>query len=118
MRRRDWPLRVQDMLEAIARIQSYVAGMSFDEFRTDAKTVDAVVRNIEILGEAANSIDPEIRARHLDIPWREIRAVRNIVAHAYFGVSLPIIWQTINEDLDPLVPLLHELMRAEDEPRT
>ena len=86
---RNWPLRVDDILEAIARVERYTAGMSLEEFSADDRTIDAVIRNFEIIGEAAGAIDPELRDRHPEIPWREMRGMRNIVAHAYLGSASP-----------------------------
>lgn len=87
--------------------------MSESEFAADDRTLDAVVRNFEIIGEAVSGIDPELRTRHPEIPWLEMRGMRNIVAHAYFGVSVPIVWQTLIRDLPPLKPQLQALIEAE-----
>lgn len=77
---RDWRLRIEDILEAIHKTQRYVSGLSFDEFCADDKVVDAVVRNLEVIGEAARHIPPEIESRHPGVPWGEMRGMRNIGA--------------------------------------
>ena len=110
---RDPLLRIQDILEAIAKIQRYTRGMTLESFSADEKTVDAVIRNFIIIGEAASQISQDVRDRYPAVPWSVIRNMRNVLAHVYFGVSLPIVWQTISEDLDPLVPVMQDLLEQE-----
>jgi uncharacterized protein with HEPN domain len=110
---RDSLLRIQDILDAIAKIQRYTQGMTVESFSADEKTVDAVIRNFIIIGEAAGQVSPELRDRYPAVPWSVIRNMRNVLAHVYFGVSLPIIWQTIGADLDPLVSILQDLLAQE-----
>lgn len=110
---RDWKLRIRDILDSIAKISRYTDGMSLTEFEADDKTIDAVVRNIEVIGEAATHIPDGIQEGYPDLPWPEMRAMRNILAHEYFGVSLPIIWQTIQDNLPPLVEQLERLLNNE-----
>ena len=107
---RKWDLRIKDILSSIERIITYTEGMNFDEFREDTKTVDAVVRNFEIIGEAAARVPEEIVGVHPEIPWREMRDMRNVLAHEYFGIDEKIIWDTIRYDLPPLIPLLKILL--------
>lgn len=95
-------LYIDDIKEAIRKIESYTNGMTLDKFKGDAKTVDAVVRNIEIVGEAAKHIPAEIRLKHIEIPWNEIIGTRSKVIHAYFGVDEIILWKTISEDIPQL----------------
>ena len=101
-RHRNWKMRIQDILDCISKIQSYVAGMTLDEFRNDSLRIDAVIRNLEIIGEAAGHIPVEVQERYPDLAWLEMRGMRNIMVHEYFGVSIPIIWHTIQNDLGPL----------------
>ena len=112
---RDWQLRIQDVLQAIAKIERYRHGMDFRAFAADDRTVDAVLRNLEILGEAVRPLPAEVIDRFPQIPWEKMRAIRHVLVHQYFGVSLPIVWQTITEDLPPLVPLLRAVLAAEDD---
>jgi len=105
-------MRVQDILEAIAKIQRYTAGMDYDTFQADEKTVDAVVRNFQIIGEAAQYIPAEVEARWPQLPWADMRDMRNVVIHEYFGVSRAILWQTIVDDLPPLPALLQQILYA------
>jgi uncharacterized protein with HEPN domain len=87
--------------------------MSQESFSGDEKTVDAVIRNFIIIGEAASQISKEIRDKYPDVPWSVMRDMRNVLTHVYFGVSLPIIWQTVSADLPPLVLLLQNLLEQE-----
>ncbi len=105
--------RLQDMLEAIDRILSYTADQSFPSFAGDQKTVDAVVRNLEVLGEAARHVDPATVARLPGVPWRDMADLRNLLIHHYFGVSLEIVWATIERDLRPLRDSLLSAIRAD-----
>lgn len=99
---------LNDMLDAMSKAEQFVEGMSFDEFSADDKTVFAVVRALEIVGEPAKKIPPEIRTLRQDIPWREIAGMRDKLTHDYFGVDVAVIWRTVSED----VPLLREGIRA------
>lgn len=84
--------------------------MSPEEFRADDKTVDAVVRNFGIIGEAARHIPADLRNRHPRVPWDEMRGMRNVVIHEYSVVSPAVIWQTVETDLPPLKPMLQEIL--------
>ena len=109
---RDWRFRIEDMLEAIGRIEEFVHGRNLDSFLNDRRTSDAVVRNLEILGEAARNIPEEIVSRYPEVPWKKARDMRNVLIHAYFGVDLPSVWQTIQEDLPPLKAQLTTVLRS------
>jgi len=95
-------LRVQDILDAIDRIASYVEGMSYDDFLADGKTQDAVTRNIEIVGEAARAIPTDFKECHPEIPWSEAIAMRNIIVHQYFGILPEVVWDVIKNELPAL----------------
>ena len=99
MPKRDIDLYLQNIKTAIRKIKSYTRGMSFDDFRHDDKTIDSVVRNIEIIGEAANNIPIKIRAKYSKVPWQKMIAMRNKVIHEYFGVDEEILWATIKGDI-------------------
>jgi uncharacterized protein with HEPN domain len=111
---RGWKLRISDIIDAIAAIQEYTAGMNLKSFAEDRKTVDAVVRNFTIIGEAAIRIPEQVIAENPKIPWRDMSDMRNIIVHEYFGVSNKILWETIQSDLPPLVPLLKKLLESKD----
>ena len=112
---REWRLRIEDILEAIHKIQRYVSGLSFDDFCADDKVVDAVVRNLEVIGEAARHIPPAIESRYQDLPWVEMRGMRNILVHEYFGVNLPILWHTIQQNLPPIIEKLDKILASKNE---
>jgi uncharacterized protein with HEPN domain len=97
------------MLDAAKRIVRYVEGLTFQDFACDDKTFDAVIRQLIVLGEAASHVSDEIIASTPEIPWFEIRGMRNIVVHEYFGVNQEIIWQTATKDIQNLLPLLERL---------
>lgn len=99
---RDPLLYIEDILEAIARIKDYTSGYDYSRFAEDRRTQDAVVRNLEILGEAAGRLPEELRANASEIEWRKIIGLRNILAHEYFGVTLPIIWDIVQNKIGPL----------------
>ena len=115
MRRREWRFRIHDILEAIGRIEQYTARMSYEEFCLDQRTIDAVIRNFEVIGEAARYVPPEIDSQYPQVPWRQSRAMRNELIHAYFGVDLAIIWDSIQQDLPPLVSLLQQVLEQEEQ---
>jgi uncharacterized protein with HEPN domain len=107
---KDDQLYLRHILEAIERIQSYTAA-GRDLFRSDLKTQDAVVRNIQIIGEASKKVSLETRAAQPDVPWKEMMGMRDRIVHDYFGVSLDIVWDVVENHLPslrakiaPLVP--------------
>lgn len=106
-----WKHRIEDILEAIKKIQAYVEGMSFGQFQSDPKTVDAVIRNFIVIGEAARSVPEEIADKHPNIPWRLMGDMRNFAIHEYWGVELRTIWETIKKDLPPLIPALDVVLK-------
>ena len=91
-----------DIHEAIQRIQTYTAGLSYAQFRTDEKTQDAVIRNIEILGEAVKRLSAELLAANADVEWKRIAGMRDKLVHEYFGVNLDILWDVLTTKLPPL----------------
>ena len=106
---REWAFRITDILRAIEATRSYTRDMQFEGFVQDRRTVDAVVRNLTIIGEASPRIPKSVVAAHPEIPWAEMSAMRNLVVHEYFGVSDRIVWDTVQHDLPPLVEPLHTL---------
>jgi uncharacterized protein with HEPN domain len=111
MSKRDWALFLQDMLESIGNIAQYTRGMSFQDFLKDSRTRDAVVRNLEILGEAARRIPPDIQERYAEIPWAQIVGLRNRLIHGYFLVDYGIVWEIVQNELPPLRRRLEQIAR-------
>ena len=109
MSERDILLLLEDMLESSLKINRYTTGMSYNDFIGDDKTVDAVVRNFEIIGEAANRIDPDFRSTNPEIEWKRIRGFRNRIVHDYFGIDYGIVWDIIQNNLPELINQLQEL---------
>ena len=111
---RNWRLRVEDIVTAAESIEDYIREMSFEIFCQDKKTVDAVVRNLEVIGEAARHVPDEVRKRFPEIAWADMSDMRNVLIHEYFGVDLTILWKTIRADLPPLVPALKGVLSQKD----
>lgn len=109
MPHRKWLFRINDILDAVSSVELYVTGITYEDFVADRKTVDAVVRNLIIIGEASVHIPGEICTAHAEIPWQDMSAMRNFVVHEYFGVSDRILWDTVQIDLPPLVSLLKKI---------
>ena len=99
-------LYLNDIKNAIESIIEFTSGISFEAFKTDDKTFSAVIRKIEIIGEAAKSIKPEITASNPEIPWSVLARMRDKLIHGYFGIDADIIWKTIREDLPGILPLI------------
>ena len=110
MSKRDWRLFVYDMLDSIRKIETYISGMAYEEFLEDEKTKDAVVRNLEVIGEAANKIPEEVKIKHQEIPWRQIIGLRNRLIHGYFVVDYRIVWDIATKELYRLKFQLKKLL--------
>ena len=103
-------LYIEDILMAINHVYEYTHGYSFDDFSKDHKTIYAVVRNFEIIGEAANKIPKEFTVLNPEIPWEKMIGMRNKMIHEYTGVDASILWQTIQEDLPDLKEKIEALV--------
>lgn len=110
MSKRDTLLLLDDMLQSAQKIKRYTKDIDFDSFVSDDKTMDAVVRNFEIIGEAANRIDPDFRDKYPEIEWNRIRGFRNRIVHDYFGIDYEIVWEIIETYLDELSGSLSEII--------
>jgi len=115
MSKRNWRLFVNDILECIEKIEKYISNLSYDDFVKDNKTKDAVVRNLEIIGEAANQIPLNIRKRYKDIPWVQIIGLRHRLIHGYFIVDYDIVWNIIKKELPDLKTKIKEILKDLEE---
>ncbi|MGA3060544.1 MAG: DUF86 domain-containing protein [Candidatus Bathyarchaeia archaeon] len=93
---------VEDIIKAMDDALSFVKGMDYDRFAKDRKTVYAVIRALEIIGEASKNLPSPIKARYSQIPWKDMAGMRDKVIHAYFGVDLKRVWNTVNVDIPSL----------------
>lgn len=110
MSTRNWQLRIEDILESIQHILDYTKDINVLAWGSDQKTIDAVVHNFEIIGEAANHTSPAIQSRFPDIPWSQMGGIRNVLIHEYFGVDEEVIWETMQNDLPSLQEKLSRLL--------
>ncbi len=104
-------LLLEDMLDSSLKIKKYTNGLDLDGFLNDEKTIDAVTRNFEIIGEAASRLDEDFKQVHYQIDWVRLRGFRNRIVHEYFGVDLEIVWTIIEDDIEPLIESLGELLQ-------
>jgi uncharacterized protein with HEPN domain len=102
------------MLDAAQRVREITEGHARDDFQTDNMPGLALVRLLEIVGEAARGVSPELRARSADVPWHRIVATRNRIVHAYFDVDIDIVWQIATEELPPLVERLQQILAVDE----
>ena len=99
---RDYKLYLDDILEATKRIEKYTKGFTLEKLKKDNLTIDGVVRNLEIIGEAVKNIPADIKDKYPDIEWKKIAGLRDILAHEYFGIDLEILWDIIENKLPDL----------------
>jgi uncharacterized protein with HEPN domain len=111
MSKRDVGLFIHDMLEAVEKVERYTSGLSYQQFDGNDLVVDAVVRNLEIIGEAAKFIPPDMRSRYDAINWSRVVGFRNIVIHAYFAVDVEIVWTIATQRLADLKPVLEKMVQ-------
>lgn len=103
---------IQDILESINDIENFIKGMNFDDFKNDRKTVNAVVRSIEIIGEASKKIPKSIRDIRPDIPWKKMSGMRDKLTHEYFGIDIEIIWKVAAEEINKLKPGIQHILNS------
>jgi uncharacterized protein with HEPN domain len=104
---------LDDILNSMNRILEYVEGYSFSDFKKDYKTVDAVIRNFEIIGEASKNVPKEIRDKYVEVPWDEMYLLRNKVSHEYFGIDYEIIWDLVSNYIPDNKTQILEILRDE-----
>ena len=104
---RDFRLYLEDVIEAIAKMH---AGLSLQQFSEDERAVDAVVRNLEVIGEAVKKIPEDVRQKHTGIDWRKIAGLRDILIHEYFGIDVEIIWDIVQNKLPSLEASIRSML--------
>lgn len=109
---RDWTFRIQHIVDAIDKIMHYTAGMTFEQFAADGRTVDAVIRNFLVIGEATRHVPDRARESTAEVPWKLMEGMRHVLVHDYDTVRLDVIWKTVVDDLPPLLDLLRRILPA------
>lgn len=112
--KRDYRLYCDDILEAIIKIEEYSGSLSFDKFIVNTQTMDAVIRNLEIIGEAVRHLPKIFKDKYANIPWKEISGMRDKLIHEYFGVDEQVLWKTIRDDLPLLKSKIREILQKEE----
>ena len=109
MSKRSPELLIDDILESGRKILEYTSGFTLDQFKSDSKTVDAVIRNFEIIGEAANRLPEDFKDKHSEIDWHKVRGFRNRIVHDYFGIDYSIVWVIKETFLPQLIDSLKNI---------
>ncbi|MBI4814593.1 MAG: DUF86 domain-containing protein [Methanobacterium sp.] len=110
---RDYRAFLEDIYESTIRIELYTEDISFEEFKKNTLLQDAVVRNLEIIGEASKNIPMTIREQNSEIEWKKITGLRDILIHAYFGIDLDIIWDVVKNKIPSLKTKISDLLKVE-----
>lgn len=111
MSKRDEKLFIVDIKESVDAIFEYVEGMNLNEFIADRKTYSAVIREFEIIGEASKHLSSELLEKYHDIEWRDIKDLRNLLLHEYFGIDFEIVWNAVYEDLPKLKVVIETILK-------
>jgi uncharacterized protein with HEPN domain len=107
---------LRDILTAVDQVETFIGIMSFEEFVKDAKTVNAVVRSIEVIGEASKHIPVSLRERYAELPWKEIVGMRDKLIHGYFGIDYETIWKASKEDIPSLRKVVQRMLKDQEMP--
>jgi len=111
MKKRDYKDYLQDIVDSVDDIKSFTENMTFEDFATDRKTINAVIRSIEVIGEATKRIPKSIRGKYPSIPWKKMAGMRDKLIHEYSGVDVGILWKTVKEDIPSLKPLIWDALK-------
>ncbi len=111
-KKKNYKMFIEDIITAINKIQTYIKNMDYETFSKNDMVLDAVLRNLEIIGEASKNIPERIRTKYSEIPWKKMIGLRNVVIHEYFGIDTTIIWKIITENLPTTKPLIIKLFKS------
>ena len=106
-------LALQDIIDSINRIETYTEGVEYDSFCSNQMMIDAVIRNLEIIGEATGNVPEEVRSIYPEIPWKKMVGLRNFLIHEYFGVDESIVWEVVTTNLKDIKPLVLKAVQEE-----
>jgi uncharacterized protein with HEPN domain len=109
--KRDYRLFIKDILEAIEDIEVFVGKMSFDSFHADKKTRSAIVRELEVIGEAAKNVPASVRSKYKELPWKDMAGMRDKISHFYFGIDYQIVWEVIRKKLPIVKPVIKKMLK-------
>lgn len=112
---RDYTDYITDILSSIDEIDEFIGDIEYEIFSTDKKTINAVIRSLEVIGEAATKIPQDIRERWSGIPWKRMAGMRNKLIHEYFGVDLEIVWEVCTNEIPPIKPTIKRLLKELEE---
>jgi uncharacterized protein with HEPN domain len=110
---RKWQERIEDILTCAQNVQNFTAGMTFDSFLADARTIRAVAFEFTTIGEASRAIPQEIQDQHPEVPWGKMQGIRNVLVHEYFRLDEEILWKASQEDIPPLIAVLENMIKPE-----
>jgi len=110
---RDQILYLEDIVLSMQRVEEYIIGLDFQHFKWDYKTVDAVIRNFEVIGEASKNLSEKIKSKYPNVPWKEMYRLRNRISHEYFGIDYEIIWDILTKHLPQNLKDVIEILEIE-----
>jgi uncharacterized protein with HEPN domain len=110
---RDFLLFIDDILEAIRKLEMYTGNLSFEDFRGNDMAIDAVIRNFEVIGEAAKHVPKKIKEKYPDVEWQEATGFRNVLIHDYFGIDVEAVWDTLHKNIPVFKKHIEHVFAAE-----